>query len=145
MKYWRKMRIEFLPEAEKRVKRALILEKIARKENLIVSDVEVDAEIRRAAAPGEQLCPLRPAGVDEPLDLVQLGLEGNRAHLGLGVERVAHLDPLGTLDDMTEDVVVDRRVNQRTRPRDAGLAGGREDSSDEANGDSDGAWSVLDA
>jgi trigger factor len=46
---WRKMRIEFLPEAEKRVKRALILEKIARKENLIVSDVEVDAEIRRAA------------------------------------------------------------------------------------------------
>jgi trigger factor len=46
---WRKMRLEFLPEAEKRVKRALILEKIAKKENLIVSDVEVDAEIRRAA------------------------------------------------------------------------------------------------
>jgi trigger factor len=46
---WRKMRLEFLPEAEKRVKRALILEQIARKENLIVSDVEVDAEIRRAA------------------------------------------------------------------------------------------------
>ena len=46
---WRKMRLEFLPEAEKRVKRALILEQIARKEKLIVSDVEVDAEIRRAA------------------------------------------------------------------------------------------------
>jgi trigger factor len=46
---WRKMRDEFLPEAVKRVKRALILEQIAKKENLVVSDVEVDAEIRRAA------------------------------------------------------------------------------------------------
>ncbi len=46
---WRKMRDEFLPEAVKRVKRSLILEQIAKKENLIVSDVEVDAEIRRAA------------------------------------------------------------------------------------------------
>ncbi|MEA2236236.1 MAG: trigger factor [Thermoanaerobaculia bacterium] len=46
---WPKMRNEFLPEAAKRVKRGLILEQIAKKENLIVSDVEVDAEIRRAA------------------------------------------------------------------------------------------------
>lgn len=46
---WQKMRGEFTPEAVKRVKRALILEQIAKKENLIVSDVEVDAEIRRAA------------------------------------------------------------------------------------------------
>jgi trigger factor len=46
---WKKMREEFLPEAVKRVKRSLILEKIAKKEDLIVSDVEVDAEIRRAA------------------------------------------------------------------------------------------------
>jgi trigger factor len=46
---WKKMRDEFHPEAVKRVKRALILEQIAKKENLIVSDVEVDAEIRRAA------------------------------------------------------------------------------------------------
>jgi trigger factor len=46
---WRKLGEEFRPEAVKRVKRGLILETIARKENLIVSDVEVDAEIRRAA------------------------------------------------------------------------------------------------
>jgi trigger factor len=46
---WGKMRDDFLPEAAKRVKRSLILEQIAKKENLIVSDVEVDAEIRRAA------------------------------------------------------------------------------------------------
>jgi trigger factor len=46
---WHKMRDEFLPEAAKRVKRSLILEQIAKKENLVVSDVEVDAEIRRAA------------------------------------------------------------------------------------------------
>ena len=46
---WRKMQEEFRPEAVKRVKRALILEQIAKKENLIVSDVEIDAEIRRAA------------------------------------------------------------------------------------------------
>lgn len=46
---WPKMRDEFVPEAEKRVKRSLILEQIARKENITVTDVEVDAEIRRAA------------------------------------------------------------------------------------------------
>jgi trigger factor len=46
---WQKMRDEFLPEAVKRTRRSLILEQIAKKENLIVSDVEVDAEIRRAA------------------------------------------------------------------------------------------------
>jgi trigger factor len=46
---WRKVGEEFRPEAVKRVKRSLILEAIARKENLAVSDVEVDAEIRKAA------------------------------------------------------------------------------------------------
>jgi trigger factor len=46
---WRKIGEEFRPEAIKRVKRGLILEAIARKEGLEVSDVEVDAEIRRAA------------------------------------------------------------------------------------------------
>ena len=46
---WQKMRDEFLPEAIKRVKRSLILEAIARKEGLTVSEVEADAEIRRAA------------------------------------------------------------------------------------------------
>ncbi|HYK03388.1 MAG TPA: trigger factor [Thermoanaerobaculia bacterium] len=46
---WRKIGEEFRPEAVKRVKRGLILEAIAKKENLTVSDVEVDAEIRRAA------------------------------------------------------------------------------------------------
>jgi trigger factor len=46
---WRKLADDFRPEAVKRVKRGLILEAIARKENLIVSDVEVDAEIRKAA------------------------------------------------------------------------------------------------
>lgn len=51
---WQKMRGEFLPEAVKRVKRSLILEQIAKKENLIVSDVEVDAEIRRAAKEAER-------------------------------------------------------------------------------------------
>ena len=46
---WRKIGEEFRPEAVKRVKRGLILEAIAKKEGLEVSDVEVDAEIRRAA------------------------------------------------------------------------------------------------
>ena len=51
---WRKMGEEFRPEAVKRVKRSLILEAIARKEGLQVSDVEVDAEIRRAAREQER-------------------------------------------------------------------------------------------
>jgi trigger factor len=46
---WRKMGEEFRPEAVKRVQRGLILEAIAKQEQIEVSDVEVDAEIRRAA------------------------------------------------------------------------------------------------
>jgi len=46
---WAKMREDFRPEAVKRVKRSLILEAIARKEAIQVGDVEIDAEIRRAA------------------------------------------------------------------------------------------------
>jgi trigger factor len=51
---WSKVGEEFRPEAVKRVKRSLILEAIARKENIGVSDVEVDAEIRRAAKEQER-------------------------------------------------------------------------------------------
>jgi len=46
---WEKIRDDFRPDAVKRVKRALLLEEIARRENLVVSEVEVDAEIRQAA------------------------------------------------------------------------------------------------
>src|SRR5260370_11071650 len=46
---WNKIANDFRPEAVKRVKRGLILEAIAKKEGVEVSDVEVDAEIRRAA------------------------------------------------------------------------------------------------
>ena len=46
---WNKIADDFKPEAVKRVKRGLILEAIAKKEKIVVSDVEVDAEIRRAA------------------------------------------------------------------------------------------------
>ncbi|MFP5245917.1 MAG: trigger factor, partial [Thermoanaerobaculia bacterium] len=51
---WRKIGEEFRPEAVKRVQRSLILEAIAKKENIEVSDVEVDAEIRRAAREQER-------------------------------------------------------------------------------------------
>lgn len=51
---WRKMGEQFRPEAVKRVKRSLILEAIAKKEGLGVGDVEVDAEIRRAAREQER-------------------------------------------------------------------------------------------
>lgn len=46
---WEKVRDDFRPEAVKRVKRGLILEAIAKKENLQVADAEVDAEIRKAS------------------------------------------------------------------------------------------------
>ncbi len=51
---WRKIGEEFRPEAIKRVKRSLILEAIAKKEAVEVTDVEVDAEIRRAAREQER-------------------------------------------------------------------------------------------
>jgi trigger factor len=46
---WNRIAEDFRSEAVKRVKRGLILEAIAKKEGVVVSDVEVDAEIRRAA------------------------------------------------------------------------------------------------
>jgi trigger factor len=46
---WRRIGEDFRPEAIKRVKRSLILEAVAKKESIQVSDVEVDAEIRRAS------------------------------------------------------------------------------------------------
>lgn len=51
---WKKIGEEFRPEAVKRVQRGLILEAIARKEAIEVADVEVDAEIRRAAREQER-------------------------------------------------------------------------------------------
>ena len=51
---WNKITEDFRPEAVKRVKRGLILEAIAKKEGLVVSDVEVDAEIRRAATESDR-------------------------------------------------------------------------------------------
>jgi trigger factor len=46
---WEKLTRDFRPEAEKRARRALILEAIAKKENLVAADAEVDREIRKAA------------------------------------------------------------------------------------------------
>lgn len=46
---WEKIRDDFRPEAVKQVKRQLLLEVIGKKENIEVSDAEVDAEIKRAA------------------------------------------------------------------------------------------------
>ncbi len=51
---WSKISEEFRPEAAKRVKRSLILEVIAKKEAITASEVEVDAEIRRAANEGDR-------------------------------------------------------------------------------------------
>ncbi|HEU4888622.1 MAG TPA: trigger factor [Thermoanaerobaculia bacterium] len=51
---WRRIGEEFRPEAVKRVQRGLILEAIAKKEDIKVTDVEVDAEIRRAAREQER-------------------------------------------------------------------------------------------
>lgn len=51
---WRQLGENFRPDAVKRVQRSLILEAIAKKESLAVGDVEVDAEIRRAANEAER-------------------------------------------------------------------------------------------
>lgn len=51
---WNKMHEEFRPEAVKRVRRSLVLEAIARAENLAATDTEVDAEIRRAATENQR-------------------------------------------------------------------------------------------
>ncbi|MGA7614297.1 MAG: trigger factor [Thermoanaerobaculia bacterium] len=50
---WNKIAEEFRPDAEKRARLNLVLEAIAKKEEIVVSDTEVDAEIRKAAGPKE--------------------------------------------------------------------------------------------
>jgi trigger factor len=47
---WDKMREEALPGAERRVQEYLLLDEIARRENVAVSDTELEAEFKRAAA-----------------------------------------------------------------------------------------------
>ncbi|HEY0787239.1 MAG TPA: trigger factor, partial [Thermoanaerobaculia bacterium] len=51
---WNEIGKNLEPEARDRVKRSLILEAIAKKEGIEVSDVEVDAEIRKAASGTDQ-------------------------------------------------------------------------------------------
>lgn len=71
---WAKVREQFRSDSERRARRALILEAIARKEGLSVSDAEVDNEIRRASADArrefaEVKQRLRQEGEYEPLRL----------------------------------------------------------------------------
>ena len=47
---WDKMREEALPGAERRVQEYLLLDDIARRENVAISDTELEAEFKRAAA-----------------------------------------------------------------------------------------------
>lgn len=47
---WEKMREEALPGAERRVQEYLLLDEIARRENVTVTDTELEAEFKRAAA-----------------------------------------------------------------------------------------------
>lgn len=47
---WQRIADDFRPEAERRVKRSLVLDEIAKKEGISAADVEVDAEIRKAAS-----------------------------------------------------------------------------------------------
>ncbi len=51
---WQEVGKNLEPEARDRVKRSLILEAIAKKEGIEISDVEVDAEIRKAASGTDQ-------------------------------------------------------------------------------------------
>lgn len=51
---WNEIGKNLEPEARDRVKRSLILEAIAKKEGVEISDVEVDAEIRKAASGTDQ-------------------------------------------------------------------------------------------
>jgi trigger factor len=51
---WNEIGKNLEPDARDRVKRSLILEAIAKKEEIAISDVEVDAEIRKAASGTDQ-------------------------------------------------------------------------------------------
>ncbi len=51
---WEEIGKNLEPDARDRVRRSLILEAIARKEGIEISEVEVDAEIRKAAAGSDQ-------------------------------------------------------------------------------------------
>src|SRR5262249_62177355 len=54
-------------------------------------------------------------------DLLVLALEGERAHAGLRVERVAEVDLPRELLDACEELVLDAPLHEEPRARDAGL------------------------
>src|SRR5690606_5600907 len=88
-----------------------------------VEDRRLDIEAA-ALGPGplpaeNQLCPLLAAESDVGEHLVELVLVDDGAHPGLGVERVAELHRAPDLDNLLEQLVLDRALDQQAR---AGVA-----------------------
>ena len=80
-----------------------------------------------ARAAAAQHGALGEPGGDVRLDLVAVRGAGERAGLGLLVERAAEPDPPGPLDELVDELVVDRLLDQQPGAGRADLAGVQED------------------
>ena len=77
--------------------------------------------------PSHQPGALGPAALDVAEDPVELAARDHRPELGRVVERRAHLECLGPLDQAVEEPVVERAFDEQPRARGARLAGVQED------------------
>ena len=78
------------------------------------------------------LAALAAGALDERVHALLVRLRDQRAHLRLGVERVAHLHAAGLLAERVDEVVVDRLLDEDPRARLAALAGRVVDRPDRA-------------
>src|SRR5690606_6448744 len=92
------------------------------------------ATVRGAAAAGQERRALGPAELDVAEDPLQLLGRDQRPDPRLRVERVAGLEASGTLDDLRDELVVDRLVDQEPRAGRARLARVVEDPAERAPG-----------
>ena len=83
-------------------------------------------------APEHDLAALAARALDERVHPLLVRLRDERAHLGLGVERVAHLHAARLLGERVDEVVVDRLLDEDAGARLAALAGGVVDRPDRA-------------
>ena len=72
----------------------------------------VQAGIARTVPAGEQLGTFVGGDLDVALHLLQLRIEGDRAHLGVVGERIAQPDARGALDQGRGELVVNVLVHQ---------------------------------
>src|SRR5205085_1320863 len=80
----------------------------------------------------DDLGALLPTALDEVVHPRAVRVGDQRPHLRLGIERIADLQPAGLVDELGDELVVERLLDEHARTRLATLTGGVVDRPDRA-------------